>query len=112
MDINGTHFDIYIFRLGNHIYVEHLCKVHRRHGLLAKLCLFLLRAHASAQTQHQVEGGPLLNVVFRDGAAILELFAPKDQSLLIWRSSFFVLDPGLDILNGVGGLNLQSDGLA
>ena len=33
--------------------------------------------HASSQTQHQVEGGLLLDVVIRQGAAILKLLACK-----------------------------------
>ena len=68
--------------------------------------------HSSSQPQHQVEGGFLLDVVVREGSAILELFASKDQSLLIWRNTLLVLDLGLDILNAVTWLNLEGDGLA
>jgi len=32
--------------------------------------------------------------------------------LLIWWDSFFVLDLGLDVVDGVTGLNLKGDGLA
>jgi hypothetical protein len=39
---------------------------------------------ATAQAQHQVECGLLLNVVVCQGAAILQLLAGKDQALLVW----------------------------
>ena len=39
--------------------------------------------HASTQTQHQVKGALLLDVVVGQGAAILELLAGKDQALLV-----------------------------
>eukprot|EP00740_Mantoniella_antarctica_P023361 CAMPEP_0198684042 /NCGR_PEP_ID=MMETSP1468-20131203/11604_1 /TAXON_ID=1461545 /ORGANISM="Mantoniella sp, Strain CCMP1436" /LENGTH=83 /DNA_ID=CAMNT_0044428581 /DNA_START=441 /DNA_END=688 /DNA_ORIENTATION=+ len=38
---------------------------------------------ASAQAQHEVEGGLLLDVVVRQGAAILKLLAREDQALLV-----------------------------
>ncbi|KFP54533.1 hypothetical protein N323_03539, partial [Cathartes aura] len=68
--------------------------------------------HATSETQHQVQGGLLLDVVVRQGAPIFQLLASKDQPLLIGGNAFLVLDLGLDILNGVTGLNFQSDGLA
>jgi hypothetical protein len=40
--------------------------------------------HTTAQPQHQVEGGLLLDVVVSQGAAILQLLASKDQTLLVW----------------------------
>ena len=39
--------------------------------------------HATTQTQHQMEGGLLLDVVVCQGAAILKLLASKDQALLV-----------------------------
>ena len=54
----------------------------------------------------------LLDVVIRKGAAVLELFTSEDQTLLIWWNALLVLDLGLDVLNGVGGLDLKGDGLA
>jgi len=59
-----------------------------------------------------VEGAFLLDVIVRQGSAILELLASEDESLLVWGNSFLVLDLGLDVVNGVGGLNVQSDGLS
>merc|ERR1712168_346869 len=54
----------------------------------------------------------LLDVVIRQSATIFQLFTGEDQPLLIWGDSFLVLYLGLDILNGVRRLNLQSDSLA
>lgn len=64
----------------------------------------------ATQAEHQVQGRLLLDVVVRQSAAILQLFASEDQTLLIWGDSFLVLDLGLDILDGVRGLYLQGDG--
>ena len=63
-------------------------------------------SEATTKTEHQVEGRLLLDVVVRKSAAILQLLAGKDQPLLIWGNSLLVLDLGLDILDGVGGLDL------
>ena len=51
--------------------------------------------HATAtETEHEMQGGLLLNVVVGKGAAILELLAGEDQTLLIGRDAFLVLDLG------------------
>merc|ERR1712210_129700 len=63
--------------------------------------------HTASQTQDQVEGGLLLDVVVRQGPAILQLLAGEDEPLLVWGNALLVLDLGLDILNGVGGLDLE-----
>ena len=58
-----------------------------------------------------MEGGLLLDVVIAESATILKLLACEDQALLIGGNTFLVLDLGLHVLNGIGGLNIQSDGL-
>jgi len=63
----------------------------------------------SSQTQDQVKGGFLLDVVVAECAAVFQLFSSKDQTLLIWRDSFFVLNLLLDIVDGVRGFNLEGD---
>merc|ERR550532_1108045 len=68
--------------------------------------------HTSTETEYQVKGRFLLDVVVRQSAAIFKLLAGKDQSLLIWGNAFLVLDLGLDILDGVRCLNLKGDGFA
>ena len=59
-----------------------------------------------------MEGRFLLDVVVREGSSILQLLSSKDQPLLVWGNPLLVLNLGLDILNGVRRLHLQSDGLA
>merc|ERR1739838_657708 len=59
-----------------------------------------------------MKGRFLLDVVVRKSAAILKLFAGKDQSLLIWGNSLLVLNLGLDIFDGIRSLHFQSNGLA
>jgi len=59
-----------------------------------------------------MEGGLLLNIVVGEGTAIFELLAGEDQALLVGGDSLLVLDFGLDIVDGVAGLNLEGDSLA
>merc|ERR550519_2973912 len=59
-----------------------------------------------------MQGALLLNIVIRQRSAILKLLSSKDQSLLVRRNSFLVLNLGLDILNSITGLHLKGDGLA
>merc|ERR1712012_998668 len=68
--------------------------------------------HASSQTKDQMKCRFLLDVVVRQGASIFQLLASKDQPLLVWGDPLLVLDLGLDILNGVRGLHLESDSFA
>ena len=51
---------------------------------------------ATTETEDQMEGGLLLDVVVGQGATILELLAGKDQSLLIGRDALLILDLGPD----------------
>ena len=67
--------------------------------------------HPATQAQHQVQRGLLLDVVVGQGAAILQLLASKDQSLLVGRDALLVLDLGLHVVDGVVGLHFQCDGL-
>merc|ERR1719150_3252083 len=68
--------------------------------------------HSTTQPEHQVEGALLLNVVIREGPAVFELLASKDQPLLVWGDPLLVLDLRLHILDCVGWLDLEGDGLA
>ena len=67
---------------------------------------------SSTKPEHQMESRLLLDVVVAQGAAILQLLAGEDQPLLIRRDALLVLDLGLDVLDGVGRLDLEGDGLA
>ena len=53
-----------------------------------------------------------MDVVVRKGAAILELLAGKDETLLIGGNALLVLNLGLDVVNGVRRLDIEGDGLA
>ena len=59
-----------------------------------------------------MKSGLLLDVVIGKGTAILKLLSSKDQPLLIWRDTLFVLNLSLNVVNGVGGFHLKGDGLA
>jgi hypothetical protein len=59
---------------------------------------------------HQFSNAPL--TVVRKGSSILELLSGEDQSLLVWGNTLLVLDLGFDIVDGVGRLHLEGDGLA
>jgi len=67
--------------------------------------------HTTSKSENKMESGLLLDVVVREGSAVLELLTSEDKSLLIWGNTLLVLDLGLDVLNGVCGLNIKSDGL-
>jgi len=68
--------------------------------------------HTTTETKDQVEGGLLLDVIIRKGPAILELLSGKDEALLVRGDAFLVLDFALDVVDRVGGLHLEGDGLA
>merc|ERR1711945_17972 len=68
--------------------------------------------HTSTETENQMQSGLLLDVVVREGAAILKLLTSKDQPLLIWGNTFLVLDLCFNVLNGVRRLNLKCNGFA
>ena len=57
--------------------------------------------HASAQSEDQVEGGLLLDVVVGEGSAVFQLLAGEDQSLLVRGDALLVLDLGLHVLDCV-----------
>ena len=64
-------------------------------GKSSEIWLNLDGSHTTtSQSQNQMESGFFLDVVVREGSAIFQLLACKNQSLLIRRDSFFVLDLG------------------
>merc|ERR1719186_348146 len=67
--------------------------------------------HTPSESEDEVEGGLLLDVVIGEGSSVFELLPSENQPLLVWRDPFLVLDLSLDVLDGVRGLDLQSDGL-
>jgi len=57
-----------------------------------------------------VECRLFLDVVVWEGSSVFKLFTGKDESLLIWRDSFFVLDFSFYVLNGVWGFYIKGNG--
>ena len=68
--------------------------------------------HTTTKSEDQVKSGLLLNIVVRKGSAVLELLSSEDESLLIGRDTFLVLDLSLDVFNSVRGLDIKGDGLS
>jgi hypothetical protein len=68
--------------------------------------------HTATKTENKMKSRLLLDVVIGKSSAVLKLLAGEDQTLLIRRNSLLVLDLGLNIVDGIGGLDLESDGLA
>ena len=68
--------------------------------------------HTTAESEDQVKGGLLLDVVVRKSAAVLELLSSEDQSLLIGGNTFLVLNLSLNILDSVRRLDVEGDGLS
>jgi hypothetical protein len=54
----------------------------------------------------------LLNIVVTQSSSILKLLSGEDQTLLVWGNALLILDLGLDIIDGIGALTLECDGLA
>ena len=66
--------------------------------------------HTSSKSENQVESRFFLDVVIGEGSTILELLTSEDKSLLIRWDTFFVLDLGLDVFDGVCWLDIEGDG--
>ena len=67
---------------------------------------------ATTQTEDQVKGGLLLDIVVAQSASILQLLASEDESLLVGWDPLLILDLGLHVVNGVRRLDLQRNRLA
>lgn len=65
-------------------------------------------AVTSTKTENQVKSGFLLNVVVREGASVLKLLTSKDETLLIGRDSFLILNLRLDVVNSIRRLHIKS----
>jgi len=53
----------------------------------------------------------LLDIVVWKSTAIFQLFTSEDETLLIGRDTFLILNLGLNVLNRVRGFNFKSDSL-
>lgn len=66
----------------------------------------------STQPQNQVQRRFLLDVVIAQGASIFQLLSGKNQTLLIRRDSFLVLNLGLDVVDRITWLDIERDSLS
>merc|ERR1712188_301301 len=57
-----------------------------------------------------MKSGLFLDVVVSKSSAIFKLLTGEDKSLLVRWDTFFVLDLGLDVLDGVRWFDIKSDG--
>jgi hypothetical protein len=76
----------------------------------------LVLAHAQPDRPKNIEirdrgASYLLDVVVAQSAAILELLASEDQTLLVRGDALLVLDLGLDVVDGVARLDVEGNGL-
>ena len=67
--------------------------------------------HSTAETENQVEGRLLLNIIVGEGTTILKLLASEDKALLVRRDTLLILDLRLHIVDGIARLHLKGDGL-
>jgi hypothetical protein len=61
---------------------------------------------------YEVQRAVGLDVVVGNSAAVLQLDGLEDEAHLLRGNALLFLDLGLDGVDGVGGFNLESDGLA
>ena len=74
--------------------------------------LLLTLLTTTSQSEDQVKGRLLLDIIIRQGTSIFQLLASENESLLVRGDSLLILNLSLHILDGVTGLNLKGDGFA
>ena len=52
-----------------------------------------------------------LNIIIRKGTSIFQLLTGKNQTLLIRRNTFLILNLSLDIINSIRGFDFKGDSL-
>jgi len=57
-----------------------------------------------------MESGFLLNIVVAKSSAVFKLLTSEDESLLVWRNTFLVLNLGLNIFDSICWLDIKGDG--
>jgi hypothetical protein len=65
--------------------------------------------HTTTKAKYQVKGRFFLDVVIRKSPSVFELLSSENETLLIRRDTFLVLNLGFDVVNGIGGLDFESD---
>jgi hypothetical protein len=59
-----------------------------------------------------MQGTFLLNIIVTQRTTVLQLLAGKNETLLIRRNALLVLNLGLDVFNGIRGLDIERNGLS
>ena len=72
----------------------------------------ILDSLTTSESEHEVEGWLLLDVVVSKGSSVLKLLSSEDESLLVGGDSLLVLDLGLHVFDCVSGFDIKSDGLS
>merc|ERR1712189_58561 len=77
-----------------------------------RCCVILLLSFltTTSKSKNQMKCGLLLDVVITQSATVLQLFTSKNKTLLVGWNTFFVLDLGFNIINGITWFDLESDG--
>jgi len=99
--VGGSGWEPGVTFAANHFLAVVLLSQHAKRGL----------DDAASQAENQVERRLLLDVVVGQCAAVFQLLAGEDQTLLVRGDAFLVLDLGLDILYGVAGFDFEGDRL-
>ena len=65
--------------------------------------------HTSSETKNQVKSRFLLDIVVGKSSTVLELLSSEDETLLIRRDTFLILNLGLDVVDRIGRFNFEGD---
>jgi len=76
---------------------------------LASKC-FNKNLHTTSESEYQVKGGLLLDIVIGQSSTVFQLLSSEDQSLLIRWNSLFVLNLRFNVFDGVGRFDFERDG--
>lgn len=68
--------------------------------------LRLTDLHTTTKAEDEMQGRFLLDIVIAQGAAIFQLLTSEDETLLVRRNAFFILNLALDIVDRIAGLDL------
>lgn len=58
--------------------------------------------HTTAQTKYEMQCRFLLDVVVTQRTSVLQLLASENQTLLVWRNAFLILNFGFHVVDRVG----------
>merc|ERR1712168_626108 len=65
--------------------------------------------HTAPKSKDEMKCRFLLDVIIGECTAIFELLSGENETLLIWWDTFFILNLGFDVFDGVRGLDFKSD---